>query len=69
MKSGDKILLTGWIYTARDAAHKRIDALLNEGAELPFEIENAVIYYAGPTPAPEEQADRVMRANYLWANG
>ncbi|NLK70325.1 MAG: TRZ/ATZ family protein [Clostridiales bacterium] len=53
LKIGDKILLTGWIYTARDAAHKRIDALLNEGAELPFEIENAVIYYAGPTPAPE----------------
>ncbi|HHX56439.1 MAG TPA: TRZ/ATZ family protein [Clostridiales bacterium] len=52
LKIGDKILLTGWMYTARDAAHKRIDTLLNDGGELPFEIENAVIYYAGPTPAP-----------------
>ena len=53
LKIGDKILLSGWMYTARDAAHKRIDALLNDGGELPFEIKNAVIYYAGPTPAPE----------------
>ncbi len=52
LRIGDKILLTGWMYTARDAAHKRIDVLLNDGGELPFEIENAVIYYAGPTPAP-----------------
>ena len=47
----DKGLLTGTIYTARDAAHKRIDALLDEGGELPFEMSGAVIYYAGPTPA------------------
>lgn len=54
-KSGDKILLTGWIYTARDAAHKRIDDLLSNGGKLPFEIKNAVIYYAGPTPAPKNK--------------
>lgn len=55
LKAGDKILLTGWIYTSRDAAHKRINALLDEGKkeEIPFNLENAVIYYAGPTPAPE----------------
>ncbi len=50
---GDKILLTGTVYTARDAAHKRFMAILDEGGELPFDIKNAVIYYAGPTPAPE----------------
>ena len=52
-RCGDKILLTGYVYTARDAAHKRFAALLDEGKELPIPLENAVIYYAGPTPAPE----------------
>ena len=52
-RCGDKILLSGYVYTARDAAHKRFDALLDQGKELPIPIENAVIYYAGPTPAPE----------------
>ncbi len=50
---GDKILLSGTVYTARDAAHKRFMTILDEGGKLPFELENAVIYYAGPTPAPE----------------
>lgn len=50
---GDKILLSGYVYTARDAAHKRFAALINEGKELPVDIKNAVIYYAGPTPAPK----------------
>lgn len=49
---GDKILLTGYVYTARDAAHKRIAALLDAGENPPFPLEGAVIYYAGPTPAP-----------------
>ena len=53
LKSGDKILLTGTVYTSRDAAHKRIKALIENGQKLPFELENAVIYYAGPTPAPK----------------
>ncbi|MBQ8121171.1 MAG: Fe-S-containing hydro-lyase [Ruminococcus sp.] len=52
-RCGDKILLTGYVYTARDAAHKRFAALLDDGKELPIPLENAVIYYAGPTPAPE----------------
>ena len=52
-RCGDKILLTGYVYTARDAAHKRFAALLDEGKELPIPLENAVIYYAGPTPAPQ----------------
>lgn len=55
LKAGDSVLLTGYIYTARDAAHKRLVDLLNEGRELPFDIENQVIYYVGPTPAKEGQ--------------
>lgn len=50
LRAGDSVLLTGTIYTARDAAHKRIFALLDEGSPLPFELSGAVIYYAGPTP-------------------
>lgn len=50
---GEKILLTGFVYTARDAAHKRFFSMMENGEELPIEINNAVIYYAGPTPAPE----------------
>jgi len=53
LKCGDKILVTGVVYTSRDAAHKRIMALIEQGGQLPYPIENAVIYYAGPTPAPE----------------
>lgn len=53
LRAGDKVLLTGYIYTARDAAHKRFDALLDKGEPLPFDIKDSVIYYAGPTPAPE----------------
>ncbi len=52
LRIGEKILLSGYVYTARDAAHKRIAALLDSGGTLPFPIEGAVIYYAGPTPAP-----------------
>lgn len=51
LRAGDSVLLTGTIYTARDAAHKRIVALMEEGKVLPFDIRDAVIYYAGPTPA------------------
>lgn len=53
LKAGDKVLLTGTVYTARDAAHKRFDALLDKGSPLPIDVKDAVIYYAGPTPAPE----------------
>ncbi|MCH5193706.1 MAG: fumarate hydratase C-terminal domain-containing protein [Oscillospiraceae bacterium] len=53
LRVGDKVLLSGYIYTARDAAHKRFDALLAKGESLPFDIKDGVIYYAGPTPAPE----------------
>lgn len=51
--AGDKVYLSGTVYTARDAAHKRIFELINENKNLPFEINNSVIYFAGPTPTPE----------------
>ncbi len=53
LRVGDKILLSGIVYTSRDAAHKRIMSMIENGDKLPYDIENAVIYYAGPTPAPE----------------
>lgn len=53
---GDKVLLSGTVYTSRDAAHKRIFELMEKGENLPFPIENSVIYYAGPTPTPENMA-------------
>lgn len=56
LKAGEPVLLNGEIYTARDAAHKKLHELIEQGKELPFEIENATIYYVGPTPAKEGQA-------------
>lgn len=53
LSAGEKILLTGTVYTARDAAHKKLFALMDAHQPLPFDIKDAVIYYAGPTPAPE----------------
>lgn len=53
LKAGDRVLLSGTVYTSRDAAHKRIFAALKNGENLPYELDGAVIYYAGPTPAPE----------------
>ena len=53
LNAGDRVLLSGTVYTARDAAHKRIKALIDCSEQLPFDLKNAVIYYAGPTPTPE----------------
>ncbi len=52
LKVGDRVLLTGTICTARDAAHKEIKNLLDSGEKLPFDFSGAVIYYAGPTDTP-----------------
>ena len=49
--AGDEVLLSGTVYTARDAAHKRFFSLIDEGKPLPFDIKGACIYYAGPTPS------------------
>ncbi|MBR6554818.1 MAG: Fe-S-containing hydro-lyase [Clostridia bacterium] len=55
LKSGDSVLLSGVIYTARDAAHKRLCELVAAGKELPLDMQGATIYYVGPTPAKEGQ--------------
>lgn len=51
LKAGDTVLLSGIIYSARDAAHKRLIELLHKGEDLPIEIKNQTIYYVGPSPA------------------
>ena len=56
LRSGDSCLISGVIYTARDAAHKRLCELVAQGKELPLDIKDAVIYFVGPTPAKEGQA-------------
>ena len=56
LKSGDSCLITGVIYTARDAAHKRLCQLAAEGKELPLDVKDAIIYFVGPTPAKPGQA-------------
>ena len=56
LRAGDRVLLSGTVYTARDAAHKRIFERLDRGEAPPFPLEGAVIYYAGPTPAQQGMA-------------
>ena len=60
LKAGDSILLSGTIYTARDAAHGRLINLLKEGKELPLNIKGEIIYYVGPTP--EKQGEVIGAA-------
>lgn len=56
LHAGDSVLLSGTVYTARDCAHRRIFELLDAGKPLPFPLEGAFIYYAGPCPAPAGKA-------------
>lgn len=51
LKAGDTVLISGTIYTARDAAHKRLVELLDKGEKLPIDVKDQIIYYVGPTPA------------------
>ena len=53
LHAGDNVLLSGTVYTSRDAAHKRIFQYMEEGKELPFEIEGSCVYYCGATPTPK----------------
>lgn len=53
LKVGDRVLLTGYMYTGRDAAHKRLIETLNSGEKLPIEIKDEIIYYVGPSPEKE----------------
>lgn len=56
LKAGDSCLISGVIYTARDAAHKRLCELVAEGKKLPLDVKDAIIYFVGPTPAKEGRA-------------
>ncbi len=51
LRAGDEVWISGYVYAARDQAHKRLFALIEQGKPLPFDIRGAVIYYVGPTPA------------------
>lgn len=56
LKAGDNVLISGVIYTARDAAHKKMAELIKEGKPLPIDLKGQIIYYVGPTPAKPGQA-------------
>ena len=56
LRAGDTVLISGIIYTGRDAAHKRLCELLAKGESLPIDVKNSVIYYVGPTPAKPGRA-------------
>jgi len=56
LRTGDRVLLSGYIYTGRDAAHKRMTELLDGSMPLPFDVRGQAIYYAGPCPAPPGRA-------------
>ena len=53
LSAGQRVYLSGKVYTARDAAHKRLVRMIEDGETLPFDLFGSTIYYAGPTPAPE----------------
>ncbi|MCH5190827.1 MAG: fumarate hydratase C-terminal domain-containing protein [Oscillospiraceae bacterium] len=53
LKVGDRVLLSGTVYTSRDAAHKKIKQLIDRNEKLPYDLNGAAIYYAGPTPTPD----------------
>ena len=55
LKAGDEVLISGTIYTGRDAAHKRLVELLDKGEELPVDFNGQVIYYVGPAPSKPDQ--------------
>ncbi len=55
LEAGDFVYISGTIYTARDAAHKRLYEAINAGESIPFDLENNIVYYLGPSPAREGQ--------------
>ena len=63
LQAGDYVYITGTVYTARDAAHKRMTEELAQGKELPFDVKDQIIYYLGPTPNREETGNRFCRTN------
>ena len=69
LKAGDYVYLTGTIYTARDAAHKRMQETLDRGEELPLKMENNVIYYMGTVSCQRGQTNRICRTDHSQQNG
>ncbi len=69
LKAGDYVYLTGTIYTARDAAHKRMQETLTAGKELPISIDGTIIYYMGPVPGAGRKTDRFRRTDNREPNG
>ena len=66
LKAGDEVFLSGTIYTGRDAAHKRLIQLLDEGKELPFNIQDQTIFYVGPTPSkPGQVFDQPLQEEWM----
>lgn len=61
LRAGDTVSLTGIVYTARDAAHKKIVAAMDADEKLPFDLDGAAIYYAGPTPGKAGSGHRLGR--------
>ncbi len=51
LRAGDSVFITGYLFTGRDSAHKKLIDLLNDGKELPIDVQGQFIYYVGPTPA------------------
>ena len=64
LKIGDRVLINGVIYTARDAAHKRMVDTLDSGGDLPFPLRGQIIYYAGPAPAKPASAAARQRPRF-----
>ena len=68
LKAGDCVYITGTIYTARDAAHKRMYEAIKNGENIPFELKNNIIYYLGPS-GERRTGHRLSRTNYKQPNG
>ena len=69
LKAGDYVYITGTIYTARDAAHKRMDETLNRNESLPIDVNGNIIYYMGPSPAREGRPiGSVLQQPREWTN-
>lgn len=68
LRAGDYVFITGTIYTARDAAHKRMKEALEAGESLPFDVNGNVIYYMGPSPAREgrRSVPQALRRQAVW---
>ena len=69
LHAGDQVLLTGTIYTSRDAGHKRMCEALARGEKIPFDPTDATIYYVGPTPAKPGAGHRIRRSDHQRTNG